>query len=145
MFCSGTCAVMLGVGGIHYCCCLYDSIHLQCIVFVYTTFSSCPTFRKSDQPLAPLAHIAGSPPHYGECLRVRFIAGRVQHFLPSSTRVELCVHMLKSTHFLQLNFRTMKKVHNAVRTNPSFQNKMYTTTSDRSRSTVDYRNPYLLL
>ena len=35
------------------------------------------------------------PPHYG--MRLRFITRIIEHFLPSSTRVELCLPMLQST------------------------------------------------
>ena len=40
-------------------------------------------------------HIAGTPPPFPlRCVPSSFIARRVQQFLPSSTRVELCVHAL---------------------------------------------------
>ena len=54
-------------------------------------FFSLPPSRNSD----PRSHnrLFSPPPHYGSCLQA-FIARRFQLFLPSSTRVELCLPTL---------------------------------------------------
>ena len=66
-----------------------------------------PPSRTSDQLLC---HIAGTPPPLLAMTHASVdtaINGRVHHFLPSSTRIELCVHTLLTTNsrrFLQLFF-----------------------------------------
>ena len=57
---------------------------------LFSPFYSLPPSRNSD----PASHSRLFPPtHYGSCLAF-FIATRFQLFLPSSTRVELCLPTL---------------------------------------------------
>ena len=59
---------------------------------VFVLLLQLPPFRKSDQPLG---HITGAPPPSSlRCVPSNLVARRVQQFLPSSTRDDLCVHTL---------------------------------------------------